>query len=67
MGIEAIYCKPNLSKPCSGHKKYLYLLRNVPIIRPYQVCSTDITYIPMKQGFLYLVAVMDWYSRYVLT
>jgi putative transposase len=67
MGIEAIYCKPNLSKPCSEHKKYPYLLRNVPIIRPNQVWSTDITYIPMKQGFLYLVAVMDWYSRYVLS
>ncbi len=67
MGIEAIYCKPNLSKPCVGHKIYPYLLRNVPIERPDHVWSTDITYIPMKKGFLYLVAVMDWYSRYVLS
>ncbi len=67
MGIEAIYCKPNLSKPCSGHKIYPYLLRNVPIDRPDHVWSTDITYIPMKKGFLYLVAVIDWYSRYVLS
>lgn len=72
MGIEAIYCKPNLSKPCADHKVYPYLLRNVPIIRPNQVWTgppggTDITYVPMKQGFFYLVAVMDWYSRYVLS
>jgi putative transposase len=67
MGIEAIYCKPNLSKSCPEHKVYPYLLRIVPIVRPNQVWSTDITYIPMKQGFLYLVAVMDWYSRYVLS
>lgn len=67
MGLEAIYCKPNLSKPCADHKLYPYLLKNVPITRPNQVWSTDITYVPMKQGFLYLVAVMDWYSRYVLS
>ncbi len=67
MGIAAIYCKPKLSKPSPGHKIYPYLLRNVPIVRPNQVWSTDITYVPMRQGFLYLVAVIDWYSRYVLS
>lgn len=67
MGIEAIYCKPDLSKPCAAHKIYPYLLRNVAIERPDQVWSTDITYVPMKKGFLYLAAVIDWYSRYVLS
>ena len=67
MGLEAIYCKPDLSKPCPAHKIYPYLLRNVAIERVDQVWSTDITHIPMKKGFLYLVAVMDWYSRYVLS
>lgn len=67
MGIEAMYCKPNLSKPNLAHKIYPYLLRQVPILKPDHVWSTDITYVPMKQGFLYLVAVIDWYSRYVLS
>ena len=67
MGIEAIYPKPNLSKPCSGHKIYPYLLRGVKIDRVNQVWSTDITYIRMRAGFLYLTAVIDWYSRYVLS
>ena len=66
MGIEAIYPKPNLSKPHSDHKVYPYLLRGVPINRVNQVWSTDITYIRMRNGFLYLTAVIDWYSRYVL-
>jgi len=66
MGIEAIYQKPNLSKPNPNHKIYPYLLRGVKISRINQVWSTDITYIPMKNGFLYLTAVMDWHSRYAL-
>lgn len=66
MGLCPIYPKPNLSKPEEGHKVYPYLLKNLPIIRPNQVWSTDITYIPMQGGFVYLTAVIDWYSRYVL-
>ena len=67
MGLETLYPKPNLSKPCPGHKVYPYLLRGVSVERVDQVWSTDITYIPMERGFLYLVAVIDWYSRYVLS
>lgn len=67
MGIEAIYQKPNLSKASKQHKVYPYLLRGVAIIRPNQVWSTDITYIRMNKGFIYLTAVLDWYSRYVLS
>ena len=67
MGIEAAYPKPRLSQPGEGHKIYPYLLRGVTVDRPDQVWSTDITYIRMAQGFVYLVAVMDWYSRYVLS
>lgn len=67
MGIQAIYPKPNLSQANREHKVYPYLLRGVAITRPNQVWSTDITYIPMRNGFMYLVAVMDWYSRYVLS
>ena len=67
LGIEALYPKPNLSRPAPGHQIYPYLLRDVPITRPNQVWSTDITYIPMQGGFLYLVAVMDWFSRFVLS
>ena len=66
MGIQAIYPKPNLSKASQQHKIYPYLLRNVDIKYPDQVWSTDITYIRMKHGFVYLVAIIDWYSRYVL-
>lgn len=66
MRIFPIYPKPNLSKPGQGHKIYPYLLRNLPINQPDQVWSTDITYIPIRGGFVYLVAVMDWYSRFVL-
>lgn len=66
MGLEAIYPKPNLSKPYPGHKIYPYLLRGVEIERINQVWSTDITYVRMRHGFLYLTAVIDWYSRYVL-
>jgi putative transposase len=67
MGIEAVYPKPNLSRPAAGHKIYPYLLRGVAIERVNQVWSTDITYIRLAQGFLYLVAVMDWFSRFVLS
>jgi putative transposase len=67
MGIQAIYAKKNLSKPAPGHKIYPYLLRGVKIERPDQVWSTDITYIRMMRGFLYLCAVIDWYSRLVLS
>lgn len=66
MGIEAIYPKKNLSKAHLGHKIYPYLLRGVEIAYPNHVWSTDITYIPLNSGFLYLVAVIDWYSRFVL-
>lgn len=67
MGIEAIYRKPRTTRSASGHKIYPYLLRNLPITHPNHVWSTDITYIPMRHGYLYLVAVMDWFSRYVLS
>lgn len=67
MGIEAIYAKPRTTQVNAKHKIYPYLLRNVEILRPNQVWSTDITYLPMQQGFMYLVAVIDWYSRYVLS
>src|SRR5689334_24977275 len=67
LGIEALYPKPNLSRPAPGHEIYPYLLRGISIERPNQVWSTDITYLPMHGGFLYLVAVMDWFSRFVLS
>lgn len=66
MGLEAIYPKPKLSRPAPGHRIYPYLLRTVKIERPNQVWSTDITYVRLREGFLYLVAILDWYSRYVL-
>ena len=67
MGIEAIYRRPNTSKPALGHKIYPYLLRKVPVTRPDQVWAMDITYIPMARGFVYLAAVVDWFSRRVLS
>jgi putative transposase len=67
MGLEAIYPKPRTTVPGSGHKIYPYLLRNLETRRPNQVWSADITYVPLRRGFLYLVAILDWYSRYVLT
>lgn len=66
MGLEAVYQKPNLSKPNPGHKVYPYLLRGQVVDRCDQVWSTDITYIRLTSGFVYLMAVIDWYSRYVL-
>jgi putative transposase len=67
MGIEAVYPKPRLSQPGEGHKIYPYLLAGVEVTRVNQVWSTDITYIRMDGGFVYLVAVMDWFSRFVLS
>jgi len=67
MGIEAVYPKPKLSEPGVGHKVYPYLLEGMEVKRVNQVWSTDITYIRMAQGFVFLVAVMDWFSRYVLS
>ena len=67
MGIEAIYRRPNTSKPAPGHKIYPYLLRNLPVTRPNQVWAMDITYIPMARGFVYLAAVVDWFTRRVLS
>ena len=66
MGIEAIYRRPNTSKPKPGHKIYPYLLRNLTVDRPDQVWAMDISYIPMKRGFVYLAAVIDWFTRRVL-
>ncbi len=67
MGLEAVYCKPRTSQPDPEHRVYPYLLRNLAIERPHQAWCADITYIPMQRGFLYLVAVMDWFSRAVLS
>lgn len=64
--IEAIYCKPNTSKPAPGHRIYPYLLRGLAIVRVHQVWATDITYVPMKTGYMYLIAIIDLHSRYVL-
>ncbi len=66
MGLEAIYQKPRLSQPAPGHRIYPYLLRGVKIERRDQVWSTDITYVRLLHGFAYLVAIIDWFSRYVL-
>ena len=66
MGLQAVYPKPRTSTAAPGHKRYPYLLRGLKIARPCQVWSTDITYLPMQHGFMYLVAVIDWFSRYVL-
>jgi putative transposase len=67
MGLEAIYPKPRLSVANKEHRKYPYLLRNLSIMRPDQVWSTDITYIRLRHGFVYLAAIMDWFSRYVIS
>ena len=67
MGLEPIYPKPRTSRPHPDHKVYPYLLRELTIDRPNQVWTADITYIPMNRGFMYLVAVMDWYSRKILS
>ena len=67
MGIEALYRKPKTTKRHPAHKVYPYLLRNLPVTRANQVWAMDISYIPMARGFVYLVAVLDWYSRRVLS
>ncbi len=69
MGLQAIYPKkkPNTSKGDNSHRKFPYLLKNLPIIRPNQVWATDITYIRLKDGFVYLTVIMDWFSRYVIS
>jgi putative transposase len=66
MGIEAIYRRPNTSKPTPGHRIYPYLLRSLTVDRPNQAWAMDITYVPMARGFVYLAAVVDWYTRRVL-
>ena len=67
MGIEALYPQPRTTQRNAEHRVFPYLLRDVEIVRPDQVWSTDITYVPMPRGFMYLTAVIDWYSRYVLS
>ena len=67
MGLRAIYRSPHTSRPALEHRVYPYLLRNVQITQPNQVWVADITYLPMARGFLYLVAIMDWRSRYVVS
>ncbi len=67
MGVEAIYRRPNTSKPEPGHKIFPYLLRKIPVTAPNQVWAMDITYVPMARGFVYLAAVVDWFSRKVLS
>jgi len=66
MGVEAVYPKRSLSQPAEGHRIYPYLLEGLEISGPDQVWCSDITYVPMAYGFMYLVAVMDWWSRYVV-
>jgi len=66
MGLQAIYAKPKTTKPCHEHKVYPYLLREVQVCRVDQVWCADITYVRMRQGFMYLVAIMDWFTRYVV-
>jgi putative transposase len=66
LGLEAIYPKPRTSTPAPGHRIYPYLLRGLPITQVDQVWSADITYLRLAQGWLYLVAILDWYSRYVV-
>jgi len=66
MGLRAVYRRPRTSTPAQGHKVYPYLLREMQITRPNQAWAADIIYIPMERGFMYLVAIMDWHSRYVL-
>lgn len=66
MGLHTVYPRPRPSIPDAQHTKYPYLLRGLEVTRPNQVWSTDITYVPMPLGFLYLVAIIDWFSRFVL-
>ncbi len=67
MGLRAVYRRPRTTTPAQGHRRYPYLLKGLDISAPNQVWAADITYIPMARGFMYLVAIMDWHSRYVLS
>ncbi len=67
LGVEALYRKPNISKPAPGHKIYPYLLRKLPVTRPNQVWAMDIPYIPIARGFIYMATVLDWFTRRVLS
>ena len=67
MGLSAVYRRPRTTTPAQGHRRYPYLLNGLSIVAPNQVWAADITYIPMARGFMYLVAIMDWHSRYVLS
>jgi putative transposase len=67
MGLRAVYRRPRTTTPAQGHRRYPYLLSGLSVTAPNQVWAADITYIPMAKGFLYLVAIMDWHSRYVLS
>ena len=67
MGLRAVYRRPRTTTPAKGHRRYPYLLKDLSITAPNQVWAADITYIPMAKGFMYLVAIMDWHSRYVLS
>jgi len=67
MGLRAVYPKPNLSKPADGHQKVPYLLKNQSIFLPNQVWAVDITYIPLGRRHMYLTAVIDWYSRFIVS
>lgn len=67
MGLSALYPKPRLSLRSDEHKVYPYLLRELAVVRPRQVFCADITYVPMRRGFMYLMAVLDWFSRYVVS
>ena len=67
MGLEAIYCRPRTSDPAPGHRIYPYLLRDRLVTRPNEAWCADITYVPLLRGFMYLVVILDWYSRYVVS
>ena len=67
MGLSALYPKPRLSLRSNAHKVYPYLLRELAVVRPRQVFCADITYVPMRRGFMYLMAVLDWFSGYVVS
>ena len=66
MGLRAIYRRPRTSQPAPEHRVYPYLVRNARVTRPNRVWAADITYLPIARGFLYLAAIMDWHSRYVV-
>ena len=67
MGLRAVYRSPGTSRPAPEHRVYPYLLKKIRVIRPNQAWAADITYLPMARGFLYLMAILDWHSRYVVS